>query len=632
MKATKFASDWRPSKAQTARFKSALSQFPDHLPRPEYPRPNLVRPDWICLNGRWEFLFDAHNIGLDERWQEKKLPDAIVVPFAPQCELSGKFERGIREYAWYARDFEVPDAWKAAGKNVLLHFGACDYKTTVWLNGQEVGHNQGGHVPFWFDITPYLQTGKNKGRDRVSLRVEDKQDAFQPRGKQAVDGQSRGCDYFCTTGIWQSVWLESVPSLRIHDLTLVPRVGDDSAQDALDVTVILHAPSSGWHLQVDVLESDEEGAPVVASAQDDAALATAQLRIALPAAKRWSPESPHLYGIRVRLSKNGALQDEVRSYAGMRDVRIKNGRFCLNGAPIYLKTVLDQGYWPDGGMTAPSDEALRADVEWCKKFGFNGARKHQKVEDPRWLYWCDKLGLLVWSEMANARMWRPGSEEMFLAEWERAMRRDLNHPCIVTWVPLNESWGVPGLGKDHAGQYAFVERIVALTRRIDSTRPVVDNDGWEHTDVTDILAIHDYTTGAVLKKRYAQTLETGQLPARTWGPVGNPIFVRGAKYHGQPIIFSEVGGFLMIPETSDGKLDWLYSIYNSSHSTEELLVQYRELMKTLAELPFVTGFCYTQLTDIEQEANGLLSYDRQPKIAPELIAALHSELFGDEKK
>ncbi|RYF45048.1 MAG: glycoside hydrolase family 2, partial [Cytophagaceae bacterium] len=407
---------------------------------------------------------------------------------------------------------------------------------------------------------------------------------------------------------------------------LTPHAAPDPSQDALEVAVELHAPSIGWHLQIEVLEADDDDAPVVASVEDNTATATTRIRIPLPHAKRWSPDSPHLYCVRVRLSKDGELQDEIRSYAGIRSIGLQGGYLGINGDPIYLKMVLDQGYWPDGGMTAPTDAALRADVEWCKKFGFNGARKHQKVEDPRWLYWCDKLGLLVWGEIGNARNWRLQAEEWFLNEWERTVRRDVNHPSIVTWVPLNESWGVPGLKQNHAGQYAFVERMVALTRRLDGTRPVVDNDGWEHTDVSDIVAIHDYTTGEVLKQRYAHTMATGELPERTWWH-DLLLFVGGAKYRGQPIMFTEVGGFLMIPEVPDGQLDALYGLYNTSRTPEELLGQYRELMEVLDGFPFLSGFCYTQLTDIEQEKNGLLTYDRQPKVAPEEIASIHNALF-----
>jgi beta-galactosidase/beta-glucuronidase len=292
----------------------------------------------------------------------------------------------------------------------------------------------------------------------------------------------------------------------------------------------------------------------------------------------------------------------------MRSVRLRDKHFLLNGEPTYLAMVLDQGYWPDGGMTPPSDEALRADVEWTKQFGFNAARKHQKLEDPRYLYWCDKLGVLVWGEMANARKWSPQAEEWLLGEWERAVRRDYNHPCIVTWVPVNESMGVPQLKQGHPGQYSFIERVVALTRRLDTERPVIDNDGWEHTDVTDIFAVHDYTpTAEKLRVRYAEA----------------------SQYHGQPVVLSEVGGFLMLPENASGQeLDRLYGDYATTANSEELLERYRDLMQGLSELHFICGFCYTQLTDIEHEANGLLSYDRRPKIEPELIAQIHRELFS----
>jgi beta-galactosidase/beta-glucuronidase len=355
----------------------------------------------------------------------------------------------------------------------------------------------------------------------------------------------------------------------------------------------------------------------------------ARLGLSIPNAKRWSPDAPHLYDLRVRLIQDDKTFDEVESYFGLREIELREGKMWLNGEPIYLKMVLDQGYWPESGMTAPTDEALRADVEWCKKFGFNGARKHQKVEDPRYLYWCDKLGLLVWGEMANARAWNPQAEEWFVAEWERVVRRDVNHPCIITWVPLNETWGLPGLrDAEHPAQYAFAERLVALTRRLDPERPVVDNDGWQHTDVTDILAIHDYAkSGKALRKRYAKKLAGGALPKNA-GDSGYPIFVRGSQYHGQPIMLTEVGGFLMHPPgLPKEKWDELYSAYGTHATAEELWAKYEDLMHGLADLHFVSGWCYTQLTDIEQEMNGLLTPDRQPKIEPEKFAALHRELF-----
>ncbi|HYE75789.1 MAG TPA: glycoside hydrolase family 2 TIM barrel-domain containing protein, partial [Blastocatellia bacterium] len=290
--------------------------------------------------------------------------------------------------------------------------------------------------------------------------------------------------------------------------------------------------------------------------------------------------------------------------------------------------VLDQGYWPESYLAAPSDEALRADVEWVKRLGFNGARKHQKIEDPRWLYWCDKLGLLVWSEMANARSWSSKGEEDLLAAWERAVRRDYNHPCIITWVPVNESMGFPGLQENHPGQYAFLERVVGLTRRLDPYRPVIDNDGWEHTDVTDICAIHDYTpTAEGLRERYGEKLSGRNLPPTVW--YGNkPLFLRGSIYRGQPIMLTEVGGFLAEPpNVPSNERDRLYQFYDSFKTAEELLAKYRDLMQGISSLPFLAGFCYTQLTDVEQEVNGLLTYDRRAKIPPEQIAKVTEAVY-----
>ncbi|MBW3623769.1 MAG: glycoside hydrolase family 2 [Armatimonadetes bacterium] len=592
-----------------------LNDTETEFPRPEYPRPMLVREDWLNLNGVWEFAFDDADEGLREQWHTlPQLDRRILVPFAYQTELSGIHDKGIHEVVWYARNFDAPEAWR--GQDLLLHFGTVDYRATVWVNGEEVGHNQGGHVPFSFDIAPYVKDGAN----RIVLRVEDRQDRHQPRGKQAASGVAKGCDYYCTTGIWQTVWLEPVPPIRISELRVTP----DLEESAFEMRVFLHAPSIGWWLEAEVLDKEE----VIARAVEETAGASARLRLTLSDPKPWSPDVPHLYDLRVRLYQDDELLDEVRSYAGLRSVQVKAGKVWLNGAPVYLVMVLDQGYWPDGGMTAPSDEALRADVEWAKRFGFNGARKHQKVEDPRWLYWCDRLGLLVWGEMANARTWSLRAEEIFLAEWERAVRRDYNHPCIITWVPVNESWGAPGLGKGHPGQYAYLERIVALTRRIDPERPVVDNDGWEHTDVSDIVAIHDYTaTKADLLERYAETLKTGVLPELSWGKSPLRYFARGSEYRGQPVVLSEVGGLLSLPDAPKEQWDGLYGIYSFCETDEELLEKYGDLMEGIALLHFTVGFCYTQLTDIEQEINGLLTYDRRPKVEPERIAEIHRRLF-----
>jgi beta-galactosidase/beta-glucuronidase len=364
----------------------------------------------------------------------------------------------------------------------------------------------------------------------------------------------------------------------------------------------------------------------VAIAEDKTAVATGRLQITVPYAKLWSPESPYIYELQVRLYDGHQLLDEVGSYTAIRGIELRDGKLLLNGNAVYLKMVLDQGYWPESYLTAPSDEALQTDIGWVKLFGFNGARKHQKIEDPRWLYWCDRLGLLVWEEMPNAREWSPKGEELLSAEWQEAVRRDYNHPCIVAWVPVNESMGFPGLGQKHSGQYAFIERMVKLTRRLDSTRPVIDNDGWEHTDITDICAIHDYTpTASGLENRYVT--ERNVLPEKAW--IGDkPLFARGSQYRGQPIVLSEVGGFLTEPTgIPPEKRDMLFQFYSSVHTSEDFINKYRDLMKGISSLKFVAGFCYTQLTDIEQEINGLLTFDRHPKVSAEQIVEIHRELF-----
>jgi hypothetical protein len=292
--------------------------------------------------------------------------------------------------------------------------------------------------------------------------------------------------------------------------------------------------------------------------------------------------------------------------------------------------VLDQGYWPDTNLAAPSDAALVDDIRWIRRLGFNGARKHQKIENERWLYWCDRMGLLVWEEMPNARAWSAEAEQTLLAEWERAVTRDINHPCIVTWVPLVESLGFPWLSRKDPRQPAFLEQLVLRTRMLDATRPVIDNDGWEHTGLTDICSIHDYSQPAeTLAARYAETMRTGQPPLSGWFK-NKSLFLRGSRYRGQPIVLSEVGGFLAAP-AAEQKRDRLFDHYHSVSSGPELAEKYRLLMEALAPLTCLAGVCYTQLTDIEHETNGLLTIERQPKLDPEEVFALHARLFGSRR-
>jgi len=569
----------------------------------------MTRDAWRDLSGEWEFAFDDARVGLEEGWTERDaLPLRIQVPFAYQAPLSGLDDKGIHETVWYALNLD-PTPEEREG-SLLLHFGAVDYEACLWLNGTVIGHNRGGHVPFAIDLKPYLKPGPN----RLVLQVTDSQSKEQPRGKQADTGVPKSCDYYCTTGIWQRVWLEPVSTHRFDVLTIVPRLDPDR----LEFSVGLHAPAGAYRIEVERLEDGTR------ESFETRGSASARFTLAMPQGRRWTPATPGLHGLKIRLYQGERLLDEVHTYAGLREVAVDGNRFLLNGEPTFLKLVLDQGYWPDGGLTPPDGEALKADVELTRAMGFNGARKHQKVEDPRWLTWCDRLGLITWGEMANARDWSFEAEERFAAEWERAVRRDVGHPCVVTWVPINESWGVPGLRTGPTPEYAFLERLVSLTRRLDPSRLVVDNDGWEHTDVSDLAAIHDYTpTGDGLRERWGE----GRVPATVWGSGSLAHFVGEAAYRGQPIVLSEVGGFLLIPPDAD-TLDPLYNAYGSHRTPAELLEKYRDVMQGLADIG-IAGFCYTQLTDIEQEINGLLFYDRRPKVPLEAIAQIHRECFGE---
>jgi beta-galactosidase/beta-glucuronidase len=586
----------------------------EYTPRPEYPRPQFVRSRWLSLNGEWEFAFDDGDAGLKLGWQfGLPLPAKIVVPFAYQTNLSGINDKSLHEILWYARTFEVPHAW--ASENLLLHFGAVDYASTIWINGHEAGRNEGGHVPFFLNIAPYLNPGPN----RITVRVHDSQSGEQPRGKQSISGLPHDIEYYCTSGIWQTVWLEPVPPMRIEELKIQPLVG----LRAFEIKAYLHAPCATWKVEVEAYDGETR----VNAVSVECSSATIQLHVKIPSAKLWSPESPHLYTFKLRLYGDGELLDEVSTYAGLRAIELRERACYLNGEPVYLKMVLDQGYWPDGNLTAPTDAALREDVEWIKRFGFNGVRKHQKIEDPRWLYWCDRLGLLVWAEMPNTREWSARAERRIAAEWERVLQRDYNHPCIIAWVPINESWGLPGLTENPA-QYAFLEHMVALTRRWDSLRPVIDNDGWEHSDVTDICAIHDYTPSAsLLRDRYSDAIAGGELPSHVW--IGDrPLFTLGSRYRGQPVVLSEVGGFLEVPRDMPAtERDMLFSFYGSWRDQPEFLAKFRDLMEGIASLSFVCGYCYTQLTDIEQETNGLLTYDRRAKVDPGKIREIQDQLF-----
>jgi beta-galactosidase/beta-glucuronidase len=573
------------------------------LPRPEYPRPQLVRETWLNLNGTWRFAFDDENRGLHEKWFAK-LPSSreILVPFAFQSPLSGIGSNDFHDVVWYERAFALPESWSS--QRVLLHFGAVDYRATVWVNGIFATSHEGGHTPFSTDITALIGAGEN----RIVVRVEDlSEDLHQPRGKQYWQRDSAAIFYTRTTGIWQTVWLEAVGQTYISNLSITPDIdarvvrldyelaGDLSAPTELIAAVRFNDQAVTQALQ-----------PVEVSARHVSQVIALGEQIAL-----WSPETPNLYDLRIEFRRGEDLLDVLSAYFGMRKISIENGRLCLNNQPYTMRLVLDQGYHPQGILTFPTDADYQEDIRLTKALGFNGARKHQKVEDPRYLYWADRMGLLVWGEMANAYAYSPEYVQRITSEWQQVIRRDYNHPCIVAWVPMNESWGVPDL-QGSAHQREHLTSLYHLTRSLDNTRLVVSNDGWEHAQ-TDLLTIHDYESdGAVLLARYASLEST--LEAR---PAKRDLFVPGYQYAGQPVLLTEYGGIGYRKSDQEG---WGYSV---AQDEADFLRRFAEIVEAVYASPVLQGFCYTQLTDVEQEINGLLTYDRQPKADLDALARIN---------
>lgn len=570
--------------------------------RADYPRPQWVREPWASLNGEWEFEFDDQRRGLEEHWFKGHRPFSkkIQVPFSFESKLSGIGDPGFHDVVWYRRELTLPTPFE--GKRTILHFGAVDYETTVWVNGELVAQHTGGHTPFSADITLALKPQGNV----LVVRAEDYgQDVFIPRGKQFWEEKSRAIWYTRTTGIWQSVWMEAVSPLYIEKAKFMP----DIDRNEIGIHAFLSSPISTpcqLHIKISFKGQPVSDDIITVSSQEETR------RIKLKGLndhdmdRLWSPERPNLYDIQFILMQGGELLDQVDSYFGMRKVSIEAGRFCLNNRPYTMKLVLDQGYFPDGNLTPPSDDAIKQDVQLTKEMGFNGARKHQKVEDPRFLYWCDQLGLLLWGEMANAYDFSETYSKRFTQEWQEAIERDFNHPALVVWVPINESWGVPNIQIDKQQQHHALA-MYHLTKSLDPSRPVVSNDGWEMVE-TDLYSIHDYEWREdVLTERYSTVDSTVQMPAR------RRLSVEGYPYAGQPILITEFGGIAY------KKSDWDGWGYSGASDDEDFLARLKAVIRPLHLSGVVQGYCYTQLTDVEQEINGLLTYDRKPKVPLEAI-------------
>lgn len=566
-----------------------------------YPRPQLRRSEWYSLNGAWDFALDPDGVWThpnDVLWTS-----AIRVPFAPETPASGIGHPDFFRVCWYARDVAVPAA--GAAERWVLHFGAVDYAASVWVNGVCVGWHEGGYTPFHFDITEQAYAGTC----RIVVRAEDDPlDLAKPRGKQDWQREPHSIWYPRTTGIWQTVWLEKVPCARISRLVFTPNlarweIGFEAwvdCQRRTDLRLGVKLKSQGQTLASDtylvIAGEAHRGIALSDPGIDDS-------RNEL----LWSPHAPNLIEVDVVLwGERGEMLDRVQSYTALRSVSVQGDRFLLNSRPYLMRMVLDQGYWPETGQTAPDDDALKRDVELAKQMGFNGVRKHQKIEDPRYLFWADTLGLAVWEEMPSAYRFTPRTVERLSREWAAIIERDLSHPCIFSWVPINESWGVPNL-PDNPRERNYVQALFHLTKTLDPTRPVIGNDGWESV-ATDIIGIHDYDDdlGRIARRYHAEHV----LPRlfKRERPGGRLLVLQGDAHTEQPLMLTEFGG-IAVAGGAGGT--WGYS---TSADIEDFATRYEGLLQVVRSLGLLSGFCYTQFADTYQEANGLLTADRRPKI------------------
>jgi beta-galactosidase/beta-glucuronidase len=566
------------------------------------PRPQLIREHWADLSGEWRFAYDDPGV-----WDR-----TIVVPFPPESSRSGIGDPGFHDVVWYQRDLSWDDI-EAAGfdaaarPRLVLRFGAVDYRCTVWLNGVRLGDHEGGHTPFGFDIQDHLLPDQDQ---LLTVRAEDRaEDVGQPRGKQDWQRDAHVIWYDRTTGIWQPVWLEATAEVAVESLHWTVDLPDGTVRAEIGLN---RPPPPGTTCDIELRHDDAVLGAIRFPVSSQRSLAT----VTLPALANgqaseellWSPARPTLLDADVRVGG-----DTVSSYVGLRSVAVADGQFLLNDRPLYLRSVLSQGFWPDSHLAAPSPQALEDEVRLILDLGFNAARVHQKVEDPRFLYWADRHGLLLWGEAPAAYEFSAVALGRTTREWLEVLERDRSHPSIVTWVPHNESWGIQQIAHDPR-QAAFARGLAELTRAVDGTRPVISNDGWEHAG-SDIVTVHDYDASpAALRERYSSRA----FLASGIGPAGRRMSVREEFDPSAPVMLTEFGGIKYAP----GSSSWGYSV---AASDSEFETQLRAMYEALRASPLLAGTCYTQLTDTMQEANGLVTADRKPKID---IAVIRSIVEG----
>ena len=570
------------------------------LPRPEYPRPQLVRDRWMNLNGEWQFLRDHSVSGMERKlYHADSLPDRITVPFCMESALSGIGDTDFCECVWYRKEVEIPSDWLADKRRVILHIGACDYRTDVYVNGQSVGQpHRGGYVSFSYDITSYLVSGKNV----LTVCATDKlRSGDQPAGKQSTQYASAGCHYTRTTGIWQTVWLECVPADYIRGVRYTPNV--ENASLAISATLCGGAGLTVTAVAYWQGKKVGEVSTIATHNRADLILPLSELHL-------WEVGVGGLYDLELTLG-----EDTVKSYFGMRTLSLDDSALVINGKKIFQRLVLDQGFYPDGIYTAPSEQALIDDITRSMACGFNGARLHQKVFEPLFLYHCDRLGYLVWGEHANWGLLaaKPEAWKGFVSEWMEILERDVNHPAIIGWCPFNETHVGGGQDDD------LIATVAHLTRSFDPTRPVIDTSGWVHVrGASDIIDWHDYDQNPdTFRQRYQNVAKGIPVSDRRFCP-----------YALLPRFISEYGG---IKWDVNSQLDNAWGYGDAPKSEEEFLSRFKGLTEALLENPYITGLCYTQLTDVEQETNGLYTYDRKKKFDPALYYAILSQRAAIEE-
>lgn len=564
------------------------------------PRPDFYRNEWINLNGEWEFSFD--NPSFDR---------IINVPFCYECKKSGINTKELHNTVWYRKQI-----WLDISNNdcFLLHFEAVDYQCFVWVNNHFVGSHIGGQTSFSFDISKAVD---KTGNQLITVMVNDyHQDLDIARGKQFWEIDSKHIFYTHTMGIWKNVWIEKVTDIYFTDIHITPKYDEKEVEFSYQ----LNQYTEGFINTVVRLDDVivYQGSIRICGTHGSYVIKLNQTLLKTWNFYReisWRPDNPRLFDVDFNLiDTNGRVTDKVGSYFGFRKISVSSGKLLFNNQPIILKMILDQGYWPDSLMTPENDEQIIRDILLIKQMGFNGVRIHQKVECQRFLYFADKMGLLVFGEIGNAFDYSFFYATEMYKEWIENVTQNYNHPCIVAWVPLNESWGIPN-AEHNAMEAAHIRTMYELTKSLDNTRLVIDNDGWDHVQ-TDLCTIHDYEKDpSVFAARYANIDSI-----LSYKPEGNALYIENHEYCGEPILLTEFGG-VSISSTDQSEKDWGYSQYNSK---EELFEHLREIFNVLKRSPNLCGYCYTQFTDIEYEKNGLLSYDRTPKLKIEKIAELNA--------